>query len=206
MSAKACGIHHHERRHRHLIAALLIFTALVLFVILLIYLILHPTKPQFILENVTVYSFNATSPHTLTSNIQVTLISRNPNKNIGIYYEKLDVYGAYHGLQITLSTRLPNTYQGHKDVSVWSPFLYGNEVPIAPYLAAYLGEDQMAGVVLIKVKAIGRVRWKVSTFVSGRYRLNVNCNAYISLGSKNSGFGVGHGVKYQLSQKCNVDI
>lgn len=79
-------------------------------------------------------------------------------------------------------------------------------MPVAPYLADSLGQDETAGTVLINIRATGRVRWKVGTFVSGKYRLNVNCPAYINLGSKSNGFPVGPAVKYQLVQNCNVDV
>lgn len=210
MSAKDCGHHDEERHklHRRLFAALVGFIILILFIILLIFLILRPTKPHFILQDATIYSFNISSPNFLTTNFQITLASRNPNDKIGIYYDKLDVYATYRGQQITLPTLLPQTYQGHKDFTIWSPFVYGNSVPVAPYLSESLNEDQMAGTVLINVKVDGRVRWKVGTFVSGKYRLNVNCPAYVGVGGKiiGNGIAVGSAMKYQLVQNCHVDV
>lgn len=210
MSEKDCGHHDDEKKklYRSLFAFLLAFVILVLFVILLIWLILRPTKPHFILEDATVYNFNISTPtNLLTSNFQISLSSRNPNNRIGILYDRLDVYATYRSQQITLPTLLPASYQGHKDVSVWSPFLSGNNVPVAPYIGDSLTQDQMAGTVLINIKVYGRVRWKVGTFVSGKYHLNVNCPAYITFGGKsNNGFGVGAGIKYELVQNCNVDV
>ncbi|KAF5775285.1 putative Late embryogenesis abundant protein [Helianthus annuus] len=212
MSAKdGCGHHHDYYKRRkfyyHVMAAIIALIILILFVILLIYLILRPTKPTFTLQDITLYAFNiSTTTTTLTSNLQITISSRNPNSRIGIYYDKLDVYATYRNQQITLPTMIPPTYQGHKDVNVWSPYLYGNEVPVAPYLAMSLAEDETAGTVLVNVRAIGRVRWKVGTFVSATYRLNVNCPAYITFGNKNNGFVVGPAVKYQVVEGCNVDV
>ncbi|KAM7522542.1 hypothetical protein LguiA_012444 [Lonicera macranthoides] len=208
MTAKDCGHedYHRKRLYQRLLAATLTLIFVILFIILLIFLILRPSKPRFILQDATVFAFNVTAPNLLTANLQVTLSSRNPNQHIGVYYDRVDIYASYRGQQITLPTLLPSTYQGHKDVTVWSPFLYGIAVPVAPYLADSLGQDQTAGTVLINIRATGRVRWKVGTFVSGKYRLNVNCPAYINLGSKNNGFPVGSGVKYQLVQNCNVDV
>ncbi|KAL3850263.1 hypothetical protein ACJIZ3_012145 [Penstemon smallii] len=212
MSAKDCGHHEDERKklHRHLLAALLGFIILILFIILLIYLILRPTKPHFVLQDATVYGFNLSSPNLLTTNIQITISSRNPNERIGIYYDRVDVYASYHSQQITLPTLLPPTYQGHKDIAVWSPFLNGDTVPVAPYLAVSLNQDQFAGTVLVNIKIDGRIRWKVGTFVSGKYHLFVNCPAYINFGGKNNnnnGVAVGAGaMKYQLIMDCHVDV
>ncbi|XP_052178252.1 NDR1/HIN1-like protein 1 [Diospyros lotus] len=209
MTAKDCGAHHLDERKklfRLAAVAVLAFVLLILFIIFLVWLILRPTKPRFILLDATIYAFNISGPNFLTSNLQVTLSSRNPNARISIYYDKLDVYAAYRSQQITLPTLLPADYQGHKDINVWSPFLYGNAVPIAPYLADVLAQDQMAGTLLINVRINGRVRWKVGTFISGRYHLYVNCPAYISFGDKNNGVPVGPAVKYQLVQNCHVDV
>ncbi|XP_009776256.1 NDR1/HIN1-like protein 1 [Nicotiana tabacum] len=211
MSPKDCGHHDEERHklHRRLFVAVLAFVILVLFIIFLIWLILRPTKPSFILHAATIYAFNVSSPNIfLTTNIQITLASRNPNNKIGIYYDKLDVYATYRGQQITLPTLLPSTYQGHKDVTIWSPFVYGNSVPVAPFLSESLNQDQMAGTVLINIKVDGRIRWKVGTFISGKYHLYVNCPAYVGVGGKMIGnsIAVGSAMKYQLVQNCHVDV
>ncbi|KAA8544328.1 hypothetical protein F0562_022340 [Nyssa sinensis] len=188
MTIKDCGHyhHHHERRklYRRLFYCFLTLLIIVGFIILLVWLILRPTKPQFVLQDSTVYTFNVSSSNFVTSNFQITMASRNPNSRIGIYYDKLDMYAAYRGQQITLSTVLPSTYQGHKDENVWSPFLYGNDVPLAPYLGVSLNQDHLAGIILINIKVRGRLRWKVGTFISGRYHLHVNCP--VTFGNKNN--------------------
>ncbi|CAH2049774.1 unnamed protein product [Thlaspi arvense] len=66
--------------------------------------------------------------------------------------------------------------------------------------------DQVLGTGLLNIKVDGRVRWKVGSFISGRYHLYVNCPAYISFGNTNSGISVGPAVKYQLAQICHVDV
>ncbi|CAN4120176.1 unnamed protein product [Withania somnifera] len=202
MTEKDCG-HHVERPHNlhHcLFSVLIAFVTLILFTILLIYLILRPTKPHFILQDATIYAFNTSAPFNfLMTNVQITIASRNPNGKIGIYYDKLDVYATYRGQQVTLPTLLPQTYQGHKDVSIWSPFVYGNNVPVAPYLGNAISQDIMIGTILLNVKIDGRVRWKVGNFVSGKYHLYVNCPAYVVVGKSLA-------MKYQLVQNCHVDV
>ncbi|GLT24900.1 hypothetical protein SLA2020_000620 [Shorea laevis] len=206
---KECG-HHGDRRRklfRGILACILIFNLIILITILLIWAILRPTKPRFVLQDVTVYAFNTSTPNVLTSNFQVTISSRNPNDKIGIYYDKLDTYADYRNQQITLRTAIPPTYQGHKDVNVWSPFVYGTDVPVAPYNSIALGQDQSTGAVLLTIKIDGRVRWKVGSFVSGKYHLYVKCPAYINFGSKGSGVTVAeNAVKYQLVTRCTVSV
>lgn len=209
MSAKDCGNHGHKRRKlfRRIIAGILIFLLVALITILLIWAILRPTKPKFILQDATIYAFNVSTPNFLTSNFQVTLTSRNPNDKIGVYYDKLDVYATYRNQQITLRTSIPPTYQGHKEINVWSPFVYGTAVPVAPYNFVSLSQDQTNGVIPLIFKIDGRVRWKVGTFISGRYHLYVRCPAMINFGNKESGIPISENVvKYQLVRSCSVSV
>ncbi|KAJ4705383.1 Late embryogenesis abundant protein [Melia azedarach] len=209
MSTKDCGHHGHKRRviFRKIIAGILIFLLIALITILLVWAILRPTKPKFILQDATVYVFNVSNPNFLTSSFQVTISSRNPNDKIGIYYDKLDLYATYRNQQITYRTSLPTTYQGHKEINVWSPYVYGNAVPVAPYNAVSLTQDQSGGIIPLMFKIDGRVRWKVGTFISGKYHLYVRCGAFINFGDKQAGVAVGNNaIKYQLTQSCSVSV
>lgn len=194
-----CGKHRKRKLHMRLCAGFLTFIILVLFVILVIWLVLRPRKPRFFLQEATAYQFNATSPSTLTSNLQVTVSSRNPNDRIGIYYDRLDVYASYHNQQITLPTVIQPTYQGHEDIIVWSPFLYGDSVPVSPYLTVSLSQDQNIGYLMVNIKIDGRLRWKVGTWISGHYHIYVNCPAYMS-------YSPGPTIRLQQPSFCSVDV
>jgi len=206
---KECS-HHKGRRHKRLrrcCAGILIFNFILLIIILLIWAILQPKKPQFIIQDATIYAFNVSAPNIITSSIQVTIYSRNPNDKIGVYYDKLDVFATYRSQQITYYTAIPSVYQGHKDVNVWSPFISGVNVPVAPYNGASLSQDQAAGTVALIFKIDGRVRFKVGTYVSGRYHLHVRCPARLDFGGRTTGIIVGsNAVKYQLTQSCSVTV
>ncbi|ONH95932.1 hypothetical protein PRUPE_7G097100 [Prunus persica] len=210
MSYKDCGQHGYNKRRRRFkrcCAGLLIFNFILLVTILIVWAILQPSKPRFILQDVTVFNFNNSVPNVFSSSFQVTVSSRNPNDKIGIYYDRLNIYATYRNQQITFSTLIPPVYQGHKDVNVWSPFIYGTEVPIAPYNSLALDQDKNAGSVFLLLKMDGRVRWKVGTFISGRYHFYVRCPAFIPLGPKNNGVVVGNNaIKYQLLQHCKVSV
>ncbi|XP_021278675.1 NDR1/HIN1-like protein 12 [Herrania umbratica] len=207
MTAKDCG-HHDGKKQlvKRIVIAIVGFLIVFAIVVFLAWAILHPAKPRFILQDVTIYTFNLTAPNFLTSDMQITLSSRNPNDRIGIYYQKLDMYSSYRNQQITLPTLLPRTYQGHQDVTIWSPFLYGNAVPVAPFLEAGLSQDMNAGLVLLNIKVFGQLKWKVGTWISGRYQINANCPAYISFTDRTKAIQVGSAMKYQLVQICSVDV
>ncbi|CAN6439083.1 unnamed protein product [Victoria cruziana] len=179
---KDCGNHggDKEKLYRRLFAGLMAFIIVVLFLILMIWLILRPTKPSFVLQDANIMEFRLSSPNQLTSRMQVTVASHNPNGRVGIYYDRLEVYASYMGQQITLRTVLPPTYEGHHDADVWSPFLLGPSVPISPYLAASLEHAHDYGVGPFSIRIDGRLRWKVGSWTSGHYHIHVECDAYLS--------------------------
>ncbi|KAE8725144.1 vacuolar protein sorting-associated protein 4A-like [Hibiscus syriacus] len=209
MGGKDCGDHGKARRKffRRIMYCILIFVLLVLITIFLIWAILRPSKPSFTLLDTTVYAFNASAANFLTSNFQITLRSRNPNDDISIYYDRLDVYAEYRNQEITLRCRLPQTYQGHNEENTWSPFIYGTMVPVAPEYSFALGDEQAAGSVYLMIKVDGRLRWKVGTFVTGSYHIHVRCPAYITFGGQSDGVSVGeNAVKFQFVNRCDVSL
>ncbi|VFQ59228.1 unnamed protein product [Cuscuta campestris] len=210
MSGKECS-HHKDRkkkRIRRCLSGLMIFLFVILLLILIIWAIIQPKKPNFVLRQATIFNFNVSAPNVFSTTIQVTVTARNPNSNVGIYYDKLDVYATYSGQQVTYFSEISPVYQGHKDVNVWSPFLRGNNVPIAPFYGPDLTRDKADGAVWLTFKIAGRVRWRVGDVITGRYHLHVDCPAFIPLGTTpgDGGIVVGNTVKYQLSQSCDVSV
>ncbi|CAA6673892.1 unnamed protein product [Spirodela intermedia] len=191
---------------------LVLLVFLVLLTVLIVWLVLRPTKPKFYLQDASVTFFNASSefPNLISVSIQVVISTRNSNGRVGVYYDRLDVYAAYMSQQITPATPLPPTYQGHKDVLLWSPFLCGVNVPIAPYLAASLAQDKSDGLLILRVKILGRVRWKVGSWTSNRYRLTVDCPALLSFSGDRAVSGNGYYpsplIRFQRTSSCSVSV
>ncbi|KAL7003771.1 NDR1/HIN1-like protein 26 [Sarracenia purpurea var. burkii] len=158
------------------------FLSILLFIVL-VWLTLHPSKPDFSLIEADVYQLNLSSaPHLLNSSIQLTLLSKNPNQRVGIYYDELQVYASYKGQQITVDTSLPPFYQGHEESNLLTASLIGDGLPVAASFGFEVGRDQTAGKLVLSLKVNGRLRWKVGTWVSGRYRFNVNCVSVMAFG------------------------
>ena len=171
-----------EKFYKKLYWAGFSFLFSVLAFILLIWLILHPAKPEFSLKEADIYQLNLSGSHLLNSSIQLTLLSKNPNQKVGIYYDMVQVYASYKGQQITVDTSLPPFYQGHEESNLLTASLVGNSLPVAPSFSYEVGRDQTAGKLVLMLKINGRLRWKVGTWVSGRYRFNVNCVAVMPFG------------------------
>ncbi|KAI7984994.1 NDR1/HIN1-like protein 1 [Camellia lanceoleosa] len=197
-----------ERRKtlRRICSGVLILSVIVLAIVVVIWAILQPKKPDFVLQDATANAFNVTAPNFVTSNILVTIESRNPNDKIGVYYDKLDVSAIYRNQQITSYSAIPPIYQGHKEVNVWSPTVSGVNVTVAPYSGVALIQDQAYGTVLLTIKIEGRVRFKVGTYISRRYHLSVKCPVNIVFSNSIAGVVVVNGIKYQLDRKCSGNV
>ncbi|KAI3756976.1 hypothetical protein L6452_04508 [Arctium lappa] len=171
-----------NKHHKRLLYTFTTFILSIFLLILLVWFILHPTKPEFSLKETDIYKLALSGYHLLNSSIQITLLSNNPNQKVGIYYDEIQVYASYKGQQITLDSSVPPFYQDHKDSNLLSTVLVANGLPVDSSFSYEVGRDQMAGRLVLNLKANGQLRWKVGTWVSGRYRFNVNCVAVLPFG------------------------
>jgi len=77
---------------------------------------------------------------------------------------------------------VPPFYQGQQEGNLLSSSLIGNGLPVAPSIGYELSRDQVSGRLGLSLKANGKLRWKIGTWVSGRYRFNVNCDSIVAFG------------------------
>lgn len=180
------------------------FFTTILSIILLIWFFLHPSKPEFFLRQADIYQLNLSSSHLLNSSIQITLVSKNPNQKVGVFYDQLQVYASYKRQQITIHESLPPFYQDHEDSNLLSASLMGISLPVSPSFGYEINRDQITGKLVLSLKIDGRLRWKVGTWVSGRYPFNVDCLTIMAFGPNNV---VGSGpVSAKQGSQCSTTI
>ncbi|XP_071711511.1 NDR1/HIN1-like protein 26 [Rutidosis leptorrhynchoides] len=177
---KLVNISKHQKK---LLYTFTTFILSILLLIILVWFILLPTKPEFALKDADIYQLTLSGSHLLNSSIQITFLSVNPNQKVGIYYDEIQVYASYKGQQITLDSSVAPFYQEHKDHNLISTVLVATELPVDPSFSSQMSRDQMAGRLFLNFKANGQLRWKVGTWVSSRYRFNVNCVSVLPFGS-----------------------
>ncbi|CAN6480512.1 unnamed protein product [Victoria cruziana] len=174
----------HGKLFKTLTVCISVIVSIVMIIILVLYT-LHPSKPKFSLQEADIYKMNLSSNHLLSSVMQVTVVAKNPNQRVGIYYDNLGAYVVYKGQQITVHSSFPPFYQGHDDVNVLSSWMSGNSIPVSPSFSEDMGIDQSAGKLQMNVKLTGRVRWKVCTWASGHHSLEVDCHAFLAYNPNN---------------------
>ncbi|XP_058106667.1 NDR1/HIN1-like protein 26 [Magnolia sinica] len=189
-SPKHCAKHgmNVDKLYKRLFYAISTFLISILSILFLTWLILRPSKPHFFLQQTNVYQLNLSGPHLINSSIEATLLSKNPNKKVGVLYDQIQAYASYKGQQITLHSSIPPFYQPHEVTNTLSALLMGSWVPVAPSFGYEVDRDQVSGKLSLDLKLNGRLRWKVGSWVSGHYRFNVDCVAVMAFES-NMGFG-----------------
>ncbi|KAD4584229.1 hypothetical protein R6Q59_036928 [Mikania micrantha] len=172
-----------KNHHKKLIYTFTTFILSILLLILLVWFILHPTKPEFAIKEASIYQLTLSGSHLLNSSIQTTFLSKNPNQKVGIFFDEIQVYASYKGQRITLDSSIPPFYQENKDSNLLSVVLVANGLPVDPSFGYEMGRGQMAGRLVLNIKTNGQLRWKVGTWVSGRYMFIVNCVVVLPFGA-----------------------
>ncbi|KAB2595896.1 protein YLS9 [Pyrus ussuriensis x Pyrus communis] len=187
--------------YRALCTCFSIFLLLAGVTALTLWLVYRPHKPQFTIVGAAVYSLNVTSPPLISTTMQFTLVTRNPNRRVSIYYDRLSAFVAYKNQAITPQVTLPPLVHEHRSTVAVSPVLGGGEVPVAVEVVNGLMMDEVYGVVALRVVVTGRLRWKAGAIRTGHYGIYVKCDVLVGL---KKGF-VGQ-VPLLGNPACKVDI
>ncbi|XP_057974940.1 NDR1/HIN1-like protein 12 [Malania oleifera] len=148
---------------------------------LTVWLVYRPHRPQFIVVGAAVYALNTSAPPMISATMQFTILTRNPNRRVSIYYDRLSAFVSYRNQAITPSAALPPLYhRRHCTVSL-SPVLGGSAVPISAEVANGLAVDQAYGVVGLRVALLGSLRWKAGAIKTAHYGVYVRCDVLVGL-------------------------
>ncbi|XP_017257216.1 NDR1/HIN1-like protein 12 [Daucus carota subsp. sativus] len=189
---------------------ILIFLVLIAVTALVLWLVYNPHKPKFSLVNAAVFDLNTTSPPFISTTLQFTIVARNPNDRVSVYYDRLNAFVSYKSQMITPQMILPPLHQ-YKDSTVsFSPVLGGVAVPVSLEVANGIVMD-MEGYGLVQLRLVlqGRVKWKVGPIKTSYYDLYVACDMLLGLKKGIVGqvplLGISHD-RDQDHHGCHVDV
>ncbi|GLT79839.1 hypothetical protein SLA2020_513120 [Shorea laevis] len=186
---------------RTLCSCITVFLILAGITALTVWLIYRPHKPRFTVVGAAIYDLNFSSPPFISTSMQFTIFTRNPNKRVSIFYDRLTAYVSYRNQQITLPVDLPPLFHETKSTVALSPVLGGFGVPVSAEVVNGLRMDEAYGVVALKVVLLGRLRWKAGAIRTAKYGVYVRCNVLVGL--KKSLLGQ---VPLLDAPPCKVDI
>ncbi|XP_052194050.1 NDR1/HIN1-like protein 12 [Diospyros lotus] len=186
---------------RALCGIILILLLLAGITVLVLWLVYRPENPRFAVVGVAVFVLNTSSPPVIVTTMQFSLLTRNPNKRVSIYYDHLSAFVTYHNQMITQPAMLPPLFHDKHSTVQLAPILgSGRGVPVSSELSYGLGADQSYGVVALRLVLLGKLRWKAAGITTRRYGVDVTCDMLLRL---TKGY-VGQ-VPFVSSPVCDVD-
>ncbi|KAL0412314.1 UNVERIFIED_CONTAM: NDR1/HIN1-like protein 26 [Sesamum latifolium] len=168
-------------RRGALCAAIVIFLLLAGITALTVWLVYRPHKPKFRVVSAAVYELNATSPPFISTTMQFTVVTRNPNKRVSIYYDQLSAFVSYKNQAVTPPVILPPLFHETKSTVALSPVLGGSSLPVAAEVVNGLMMDEAYGVVGLRLVLTGKLRYKAGAIRSRRYGVYVRCDLFVGL-------------------------
>ncbi|KAK6918695.1 Late embryogenesis abundant protein, LEA_2 subgroup [Dillenia turbinata] len=150
---------------------------------LVVWLVYRPQKPEFVVMAAAIYNLNISAPPFVSTTIQFTVVTRNPNKRVSIYYDRLSAFVSYRNQAITPPTALPPLYHDKHSTVALSPILGGSGamVPVSVEVANGLAVDEAYGVVGLKLVLLGRLRWKAGAIRTAHYGVYIKCDVLLGL-------------------------
>ncbi|KVI08342.1 NDR1/HIN1-like protein 3 [Cynara cardunculus var. scolymus] len=166
--------------------------------VLVFWLIFRPNAPKFHVNDAVLTQFNLSPDNnTLYYNLAVNMTFRNPNRRIGIYYDKIQANAEYHDRRF--ATRdLETFYLGHKKEKDVGTVFSGSQVVVLGDDRSRYDSERSDGVYYIDLKLRLRIRLKVG-WAKPKFKPRFECDLRIPMGSGGRAQG-----GFQRT-KCDVD-
>lgn len=177
------------------ICTILVVLAVIVFVL---WLVFRPNAVKFYASDASLTQFSFDNNNTLRYNLLVNLTIRNPNKRIGIYYDRIDATAIYEGHRFGFD-QLDRFYQGHKTTNNLTAEFNGTQLmPLSGEQLTKLNGDRSAGAYDIDVKLNLRIRLKFWFVKSMKWKPKIECDLRIPLN------GAGSSETFQR-KRCDFD-
>ncbi|KAK3226979.1 hypothetical protein Dsin_006841 [Dipteronia sinensis] len=105
--------------------------------------------------------------------LALNITIRNPNKKIGVYYDRIDAR-AYYDDQRLKSVPITPFYQGHKNTTVLNVVFEGRQLLVGEGIQDFT-QERTSGIYSIDVKLYLRIRFKLGKVKSPRFRPRIEC-------------------------------
>lgn len=168
--------------------------------VLIFWLIFRPiNRVKFHVTDASLTQFNfTTNNNMLNYNLALDVTIRNPNKKIGIYYDRIEVNALYEDQRFSTVVLTP-FYQGHKNTTVLSPVFKGEQlVLLGANELSVLNSEKSLGVFDIHVQLYLRIRFKLGKVKTWRFKPKINCDLKVPFSS------IGKSVGGFETTKCDI--
>ncbi|KAF8414086.1 hypothetical protein HHK36_002085 [Tetracentron sinense] len=184
--------HHTARRYVHivresfttqlskLICAIILICLFVAGIIsFILWLSLRPHRPRFYVNE---FSLPALAQDTGFENAQISfnVTDRNPNHNIGIYYEAVNGSVYYRDHSVGATPLLFPFYQPPKNTTSMYGVLSGAKLTVNSRRWKEFTSDRATGTVVFRLEVTSMIRFKLSKWKSKSHRMHANCDVGVS--------------------------
>ncbi|XP_041025980.1 NDR1/HIN1-like protein 10 [Juglans microcarpa x Juglans regia] len=178
---------------------LLIIVALAGFIF---WLVFRPNEVKFHVTDASLTQFNfTTGDNTLHYNLALNVSVRNPNKRIGIYYDRIEANAYYQGQRFDTETLTP-FYQGHKNTTVLSPVFEGQQLlTLGSGEVSKFDSENTDGTFGISLRLNLRIRAKLGWIKIGHFKPKIKCGLKVPLKSN----GTLSAAAFETT-KCDFDL
>jgi len=145
-----------------------------------VYLIYRPQRPSFTISSLKISSLNITSANHLTTAISLSVIAKNPNKNVGFTYDAADitVYKSSPGDDDVIIGKgsIPSFVHGKKNTTLLKSTIGGPPEDLDELSAGKLkGELKAKKAVSIKIVLNTKVKVKMGSLKAPKSGIRVTC-------------------------------
>ncbi|XP_047320824.1 NDR1/HIN1-like protein 1 [Impatiens glandulifera] len=176
-----------NKTRQNIFAGITIFLLLIVIIALILWLVYRPQTPIFTVVSVSIYALNVTLQpvSSVSASVQFTIVTRNPNQRVSIFYDRLSTVVSYHNRPITPPVELPPLFHEKRSTVILSPVMGGTKlmgfpVPVPEEVSNGLSEDlEGFGMVQIGVVVTGKLRWKAGFILTTRKSVVVRCDVAV---------------------------
>ncbi|GFY93544.1 late embryogenesis abundant (LEA) hydroxyproline-rich glycoprotein family [Actinidia rufa] len=143
-----------------------------------VWLVYRPQKPRFTVVGVAqVFHLNTNSPPFLSTSMQFSVVTTNPNKRVSIFYDHLSAFVSYHNQMITQPVMLPSLFHEKHSTVQLAPILGSGGCSCFARGVLWVGDGPgcRRWVVALRLILLGKLRWKTVAITTRRYGIYVIC-------------------------------
>ncbi|KAM0863305.1 hypothetical protein ACQ4PT_044684 [Festuca glaucescens] len=143
---------------------------------LVLYFVFRPHMIAATVDSVSLSAFalSPSTPALLQYNLTVAMAVSNPNKRVGLYYDRVEALAIYDGQRFGFAPLDP-FFQGHEESTQLVPAFGGQQMLEGDAAAASFRAQQSGGAFDIEVKLNAKLRVKVWAFKVPGPRSRISC-------------------------------
>ncbi|KAG4150773.1 hypothetical protein ERO13_D04G024800v2 [Gossypium hirsutum] len=151
----------------------------------ILYLVFRPQLPKYSIDSLRISDLRLNFDMTLYAKFDVKITANNPNKKIGIYYEKGGRLSVWYTNSKLCEGSLPKFYQGHQNITKLDVVLTGQTQSGSTLMSA-LQEQQQTGQIPLDLKVHAPVAVKLGKLKMRKVKILGECKLVVDSLSANN--------------------